>query len=203
MPRRGCASGSLRRAAIYARVSTGEQDTGNQIHALQLVAERHGWTIVEIFEDAGISGAKGRDQRPAVDRMMRAVARREFDVVMAWSLDRLGRSLQHLLTLLAELEAKQVDLYLDRQGVDTTTPGGRALFQMMGVFAEFERAMIRERVKVGLARAAARGAKLGRPQIPMRKEYQIREAKAEGLSIRQVAARCGVSIGTAHRVCSS
>ena len=96
-----------------------------------------------------------------------------------------------------------MDLYLDRQGVDTTTPGGRALFQMMGVFAEFERAMIQERVKAGLARAVARGAKLGRPQISMRKERQIREARAEGLSIRQIAARCGVGVGTAHRVCSA
>ena len=111
---------------------------------------------------------------------------------MAWSLDRLGRSLQHLLAL---LEAKRVDLYLDRQGVDTTTPGGRALFQMMGVFAEFERAMIQERVKTGLARA-----KLGRPQISTRKEQAIRSAKAEGLSIRQIAARCGVSVGTVHNV---
>lgn len=194
----------MHRAAIYARVSTANGQTcENQILALQRVAERHGWEVVEIFEDQALSGAKGRDQRPALDRMMRAVARREFDVVMAWSLDRLGRSLQHLLALLAEMEAKRIDLYLDRQGVDTTTPGGRALFQMMGVFAEFERAMIQERVKAGLVRAVARGAKLGRPQISARKERDIREAKAEGLSIRQIAARCGVSIGTAHRVWSS
>jgi DNA invertase Pin-like site-specific DNA recombinase len=194
----------MRRAAIYARVSTAHgQTTENQILALQGVAQRHGWEVVEVFEDNAISGAKGREQRPALDRMMHAVARREFDVVMAWSLDRLGRSLQHLLALLAELEAKRVDLYLDRQGVDTTTPGGRALFQMMGVFAEFERAMIQERVKAGLARAVARGAKLGRPQISTRKERAIRDAKAEGLSIRQIAARCGVSVGTAHKVCSS
>jgi len=170
-----------RRAAIYARVSTANGQTcENQILALQRVAHRHGWEVVEIFEDNAISGAKGRDQRPALDRMIRAVARREFDVVMAWSLDRLGRSLHHLLTLLAELEAKRVDLYLDRQGVDTTTPGGRALFQMMGVFAEFERAMIQERVKAGLARAVARGAKLARPQISTRKQRAIRQAKAEG-----------------------
>jgi DNA invertase Pin-like site-specific DNA recombinase len=120
----------MRRAAIYARTSTANGQTcENQVLASQRVAERHGWEVVEIFEDNAISGAKGRDQRPALDRMLQGVARREFDIVMGWSLDRLGRSLQHLLTLLAELEAKRVDLYLDRQGVDTTTPAAGHSFR--------------------------------------------------------------------------
>jgi DNA invertase Pin-like site-specific DNA recombinase len=114
------------------------------------------------FEDAGISGAKDREQRPGLDALMKAVARREIDMVAAWSVDRLGRSLTGLLELLTELHAKKVDLYLHQQGLDTSTPSGRAMFQMMGVFAEFERAMIRERVLAGLARARQAGTHLGR-----------------------------------------
>ena len=113
--------------------------------------------MVAVFEDAGISGAKGRNQRPALDALLKAVARREVDMVAAWSVDRLGRSLTDLLDLLRELHAKEVDLFLHQQGLDTSTPSGRAMFQVMGVFAEFERAMIRERVLVGLARAKEQG----------------------------------------------
>lgn len=109
------------------------------------------WQVAQVYEDAGISGAKGREKRPALDAMLKAIARREVDMVAAWSVDRLGRSLQDLLSLLNELHAKGVDLYLHQQGLDTSTPSGRAMFQMLGVFAEFERAMIRERVMAGLA----------------------------------------------------
>ncbi len=154
----------MKRAAIYARVSTTNGQTpSNQIGRLREVAEKAGWEIVEEFVDRGISGAKGRDKRPAFDRLCKAATRREIDVVMAWSVDRLGRSLQDLVAFLGDLQAAGVDLYLDRQGIDTTTPGGKALFQMMGVFAEFERAMIRERINAGLARARKEGTRLGRP----------------------------------------
>ena len=115
------------------------------------MAKRHGWNVAHVFKDAGISGAKGRDERPALDAMLKVVARREVDMVAAWSVDRLGRSLTDLLGLLRELHAKGVDLFLHQQGLDTSTPSGKAMFQMMGVFAEFERAMIRERVLAGLA----------------------------------------------------
>jgi DNA invertase Pin-like site-specific DNA recombinase len=127
-----------KRAAIYARVSTKAQKTDNQMNALRETASRAGWEIVAEFVDEGISGAKGRDQRPQFDALSKAVTRREVDVVMSWSVDRLGRSLQHLLSFLTELNASSADLYLHQQGVDTTTPAGKALFQMMGVFAEFE-----------------------------------------------------------------
>ena len=125
-----------KRVALYLRVSTGEQTTRNQRRELKAVAERHGWNVVAIFEDAGVSGAKGRDERPGFDRLMKAVARREIDLVAAWSVDRLGRSLTHLLTFLTDLHTKGVDLFLHQQGLDTTTPSGRAMFQMLGVFAE-------------------------------------------------------------------
>ena len=140
-----------KRVAIYLRVSTTGQTTQNQRRELVAAAERHGWEIVSTFEDAGYSGAKGRTERPGLDALMKGVARKEFEMVAAWSVDRLGRSLTDLLDLLKELHAKDVDLYLHQQGLDTSTPAGRAMFQMLGVFAEFERSMIRERVKAGMA----------------------------------------------------
>ena len=142
---------STKRAAIYARVSTDGQSTENQLRELRQVAKRSGWVVVNEYIDKGISGAKGRDQRPQFDALCKAGIRREFDVVMAWSVDRLGRSLQHLVAFLDEIHAKGVDLYLHQQGIDTTTAAGKAMFQMCGVFAEFERTMIQDRVKAGLA----------------------------------------------------
>src|SRR5271169_2287167 len=169
-----------KRIALYLRVSTAEQTVENQQRELEAVAERHGWNVVAIFTDAGISGTKGRDKRPGYDLLCRGITRRQFDQVAAWSVDRLGRSLQELVVFLAELHAKGVDLYLHQQGIDTSTPAGKAMFQMMGVFAEFERAMIVERVNAGLARARAQGKRLGRPAIDGRKEKAIRRAIAKG-----------------------
>ena len=147
-----------KRTALYVRTSTANgQTTRNQESEFQAVAKRHGWTVVAVYSDQGISGAKGRDKRPGLDKLMQAVARKEFDMVAAWSVDRLGRSLIDLVGILQEFHAKRVDLYLHQQGIDTTTPSGRAMFQMLGVFAEFERAMIRERVMAGLARARPKG----------------------------------------------
>jgi DNA invertase Pin-like site-specific DNA recombinase len=136
-----------RRAAIYLRVSTSDQNTDNQELELRQVAERAGWEVVKVYKDHGISGAKGRDQRPAFDGLWKDACARKFDVVMAWSVDRLGRSLQDLVGFLAELHSLKIDLCLRQQGIDTTTPAGKALFGMMGVFAEFERSMIQERVR--------------------------------------------------------
>ena len=126
----------MKQVAIYARVSTGEQTPDHQLQELRRVAGRLGWRVAEEYVDRGISGAKGRDRRPAYDRLCAAIVRREMDVVMAWSVDRLGRSLQHLVGLLADLQAKGVDLYLHQQGIDTTTVAGKAMFQVCGVFAE-------------------------------------------------------------------
>jgi DNA invertase Pin-like site-specific DNA recombinase len=189
------------RAVLYLRVSTlNGQTTENQRLELEAVAGRNGWQVVEIYEDAGISGAKGREKRPAFDRMLKAAVRREFDVIMAWSVDRLGRSLQDLVAFLSDIHAKGVELYLHQQGIDTTTPSGKAMFQMMGVFAEFERAMIRERVLAGLKRARAKGKKLGRPKIPPAKERAIRADLAEGLGFRRIRSRQGVGTSVIQRV---
>jgi DNA invertase Pin-like site-specific DNA recombinase len=198
-----------KRVAIYLRVSTSGQTVENQRRELEAVAQRHGWAVVATFDDAGVSGAKGREKRPGLDALLKAVARREVDIVAAWSVDRLGRSLQDLVGLLGELHAKRVDLYLHKQGIDTTTPAGKALFQMLGVFAEFERAIIVERVKSGLARASEKGTKsgkaIGRPRVSAAIERKISQAKADnpGLGMIKIAARVGVGVGTVQRVLGS
>jgi DNA invertase Pin-like site-specific DNA recombinase len=133
------------RVGLYLRVSTGEQTVANQARELAEAAQRHNWDVVATFSDQGISGAKGRQARPGFDRLCRAITRREIDMVAAWSVDRLGRSLQDLVGFLAELQASRCELYLHQQGLDTSTPAGRALFGMLSVFSDFERAMIVER----------------------------------------------------------
>jgi DNA invertase Pin-like site-specific DNA recombinase len=188
------------RAALYLRVSTDSQDVANQRRELEAVAQRHGWEVVGVFSDQGVSGAK--DRRPAFDRLRKGIMRKEFDVVAAWSVDRLGRSLQNLLGFLGELQAKDVDLYLHQQGLDSSTPAGKAMFQMCGVFAEFERAMIVERVKAGLARAKANGVRLGPPRV----EVDVPRALlllAEGQSLRAVAKTMGLKPATLHRYVSA
>jgi DNA invertase Pin-like site-specific DNA recombinase len=195
--------GQKKRVALYLRVSTSEQSTKNQRRELEAVAKRHGWRVVTVFEDAGISGAKGRNGRPGFDGMMKAVTRRELDMVAAWSVDRLGRSLTDLLEFLRELHAKDVDLFLHQQGLDTSAPPGRAMFQMMGVFAEFERAMIRERVMAGLARARGEGKRLGRKRLEdsdPKKVAAVKSLRARGVGLRKISRELGVGVGTVIRV---
>jgi DNA invertase Pin-like site-specific DNA recombinase len=190
-----------KRVALYLRVSTTEQTTENQRRELLAVADQRGWRIDQVFEDAGVSGATGREQRPELDRMLKAATRREFDLVMVWSVDRLGRSLQDLVGCLGELHAVGCGLYLHQQGVDTTTPSGKAMFQMMGVFAEFERAMTVERINAGLARARAQGKRLGRPRLDFKVEQQIAAAlKAGGRGLHKIARQFHVGTGTVQRI---
>jgi DNA invertase Pin-like site-specific DNA recombinase len=188
------------RVALYLRVSTKEQTVENQRRELTAVAERHGWELVREFADEGISGAKGRDQRPQFDALMKSVTRREIDIVMAWSVDRLGRSLKDLVGFLGEVHGSGLDLYLHQQGIDTTTPAGKAMFQMMGVFAEFERAMIQERVFAGLARAAAEGKFPGRPTVGEDKETAIRDCLTRGFGLIKTAKHVGVGVSVVQRV---
>ena len=182
--------------AIYARVSTEEQTTDNQVFELEKVARRMGWEIGEVYTDT-ISGAKSK--RPELDRLMQKVIRKEVDIIMVWSVDRLGRSLQHLTTLLSDIHSKGVDLYLHQQGIDTTTPSGKMMFQMCGVFAEFERSMVQERVKAGLERARAKGKRLGRPPVPPIQIEKIRKLRAEGMTLTAIAKKTGVSVGKVHQ----
>jgi DNA invertase Pin-like site-specific DNA recombinase len=189
----------MNRAAFYARVSTAGQTAENQICELEEVAKRLGWEVVDRFIDQGISGAKGRDNRPALDRLLKAVIRGEVDVVAAWSVDRLGRSLQDLVGILNELRSRDVDLYLHQQGLDTATPSGRAMYQMLGVFAEFERAIIVERIKAGMARVREQGKRLSRPTVDEWTIDRMRKLRAEGHSLRWIAEEVGVGRGTVEK----
>lgn len=190
----------IKRVALYARVSTDGQSVENQLQELESVAAKEGWEVVQRFIDKGISGSKGRDERPAFDALCRGIVRRQFDVVAAWSVDRLGRSLQDLVAFLNELHSKHTNLYLHKQGIDTTTPAGKLLFQMLGVFAEFERSMIVERVKAGLKRARAEGKVLGRPRVSVAVEAKVVALRNQGLGMRAIARELGIGNCTVQRI---
>jgi DNA invertase Pin-like site-specific DNA recombinase len=187
-----------KRVAIYTRISTteGHQTIENQVRDLKLAGDRLGWDIVAFYADQA-SGAKGREKRPGLDALMKGISRGEFQMVAAWSVCRLGRSLQHLVTFLGDLNARGVDLYLHVQAIDTSTPSGRAMFQMLGVFAEFERSMISDRVKSGLARSAKKG---GRPCLNIDKQRRVEKLLKAGTSINATAKKVHVGVGTVHRI---
>jgi DNA invertase Pin-like site-specific DNA recombinase len=181
------------KAAIYARVSTLDQEPENQLRDLRDYCARRGWQPVE-YVDHGVSGAK--EKRPALDALARDAKRRRFDVLIVWRLDRLGRSLKHLILLLDDFSALGVGFVSLGEGIDATTAAGRLQMAVLGAIAQFERDRIVERVRAGLARARAEGKKLGRPRCSIPED---RLAPARGLPIRQAAARLGVSRSTAHR----
>jgi DNA invertase Pin-like site-specific DNA recombinase len=203
-----------RRVGIYTRVSTADQTTDNQERVLRGWADLAGHTIVEVFEDQGISGAKGRDKRPAFDKLLKAVTRREIDMVAVWSPCRLGRKLEHLVEVLRLLQDTGTGLYIHTQSVDTTTLAGRAMFQMLGIFAEFEREMIAERSVAGLSRIKAKLAKdgkfetkkgvirtrLGRPGAAPESIEKARELLAGGMGILNAAKLAGLGTGTVHKI---
>jgi len=190
----------MKRVGIYLRVSTDSQTTENQRRELETVATRSGWTLVGFYEDAGISGAKGRDKRPGFDQLMKDATARKVDMIAAWSVDRLGRSLQDLIGFLNELQSLRCDLYLHQQALDTSTPSGRAMFGMLSVFAEFERSIIRERVNAGLARARSKGVTLGRKPVKPSVEARIRELRATGMGILKIGRTVGVGTSVVQRV---
>jgi DNA invertase Pin-like site-specific DNA recombinase len=188
----------------YTRVSTSGQTTANQLHELRAAAERLGHQVVAEFTDEGVSGAKGREGRPGLNKLLKDVTHGNFDKVMAWSVDRLGRSLPHLLTFMGELKAKGVDLYLHQQALDTSTPAGKAMFQMLGVFSEFEREIIRERVNSGLARAKAQGKTLGRPRRDDPKRLgAIRRLRKQKVGINKIARQLGIGVSSVQRLVSA
>jgi DNA invertase Pin-like site-specific DNA recombinase len=189
-----------KRVALYVRVSTDRQTVENQIAALTKVAVARDWEIVETYQDAGISGGKGRKDRPAFDAMLKDAQRHRFDVVMAWAIDRLGRSLYDLLGTIKHLEACNVDLYLDQQAIDTTTPSGKLMFHITGAFAEFERTMIVSRIHAGLLRAVAAGKTLGRPLNDPAAIDKAKRALRKGIGINRVAKLVGLSNGTVQRL---
>ena len=181
------------RAAIYARVSTSEQTVENQLAELRRYVQARGWTASE-YTDKGVSGAK--DRRPALDTLVADARRRKLDVLVCWRLDRLGRNLRHLVTLLDELHSLGVAFVSLGEGIDCTTPAGRLQLHILAALAEFERARIAERVAAGLARARRNGTRLGRPEKVVSEAVL---APVRGLPIRQAAKKLGVSAATAHR----
>ena len=192
------------RAALYLRVSTDGQTCENQERELRTSAARMGHEVVAVYRDDGISGARGRDRRPGFDALHRDIARRKFDLVMAWSVCRLGRSLRDLLGLLEDMRAKNVDLFLEKQGLDTSTPSGRLIFQVVGAFSEFEREMIRERVVAGMSRARANGKHVGRPPLDPELREKIRRALQERgrPGVRAIAKKFQVSPTTVQSISS-
>jgi DNA invertase Pin-like site-specific DNA recombinase len=187
------------RVALYARVSTlNNQDPEMQLSELREYAGHRGWQIVEEFTDQGISGCK--ESRPALNRLMSDACRRKFDAILVWKIDRFGRSLKHLVNSLAELAALGVAFISLRDNLDLSTPSGRLMFQIIGAMAEFERALIQERVRAGLRNARAKGKRLGRPRVIV-DAVRIASLRAQGRSWAQIEGETGVSKGTAQRAC--
>ena len=189
------------RVAIYARVSTSEQTTDNQINFLQEIVSRNDWELVQTYVDEGISGTKGRDKRPEFDRLCKDMVRRKFNRILVWDISRLGRSLQHLVEFLNEVQSVNCHLYIHQSGLDTSTPSGRMMFQMVGVFSEFERSMISERVKLGLKRVKSKGTKLGRPtKIDEETKVKIWSLIDTGKSLSEVSRVLQISKMSVSRV---
>ena len=191
----------MKRCVIYARVSTDSQTTDNQINEINRVAELKGYKIVHTFKDEGISGAKGRDERKGFDELIKGAVKKDFDMILCWSVDRLGRSLQDLVSFLNEIHSVNCDLYIHQSGIDTSTPSGKMMFQMCGVFAEFERGMIRERVISGQNRAKEQGKHIGRPtNLNDGLVSSIKFMREKGMGIGRIAKDLKVGVGTIYRV---
>jgi DNA invertase Pin-like site-specific DNA recombinase len=191
----------MKKVAIYARVSTDKQTTENQLNELIAVANRMGYVIVQEYVDNGISGARSRADRPSLDAMLKDAVRGRFDMVMCWSIDRLGRSLQNLVEILNELQSMKVDLYFLQQGMDTSTSSGRMMFSIFGALSEYERSLIRERVCAGLKTAKAKGVKLGRPsKMNDGMKQAVVLLREKGMGIKQIAKELQIGIGTVYSV---
>jgi DNA invertase Pin-like site-specific DNA recombinase len=187
----------IARVALYARVSTlNNQDPEMQLAELREYARLRGWQIVEEFTDQGVSGC--RESRPTLNRLMSDACSRRFDAVLVWKIDRFGRSLKHLVNALAELAALGVAFISLRDNLDLSTPSGRLMFQIIGAMAEFERALIQERVRAGLRNARAKGKRLGRPRVIV-DASQIAGLREQGLSWSQISADLRIGKGTAQR----
>ena len=188
-----------KRVALYARVSTDKQTCENQLKELRSIAERMQFIVVDEFIDEGISGATS--SRPALDTLMKSATQRRFDMVMCWSIDRLGRSLQNLIEILNELQSLKVDLFFMQQGMDTSTSAGRMMFSIFGALAEFERNLIRERVIAGQQRAISQGVKMGRPtKMNDGMKNAIKLLRERGIGIKQIARELKIGIGTVYSV---
>ena len=191
----------MKRCAIYTRTSTDKQHTENQLNKLKDIAEQKGYSIVQILEDKGISGSKGREIRTGFDTLIKSAVSKEFDMIFVWGVDRLGRSLPDLISFLSEMNSVGCNLYIHNSQLDSTTPQGKLLFSLLSVFAEFERSMISSRVKLGLQRAVAEGKKLGRPsRLNDGLVHSIKYMKSQGVGIRKMSRDLGVGVSTIYKV---
>jgi DNA invertase Pin-like site-specific DNA recombinase len=191
----------MKKVAIYARVSTDKQTCENQLQELRATAQRMGYTVVAEFVDSGISGMKTRQDRPALDSLIKSATQRKFDMVMCWSIDRLGRSLQNLVEILNEMQSMKIDMFFLQQGMDTTTPSGRMIFSVFGAIGEFERNLIRERVIAGQKRAVANGVKIGRPtKMNDGMKSAVKLLREKGMGIKQISKQLQIGVGTVYSV---
>ena len=189
------------RAVIYSRVSTLKQSTENQKLELRAVCKRNNWSVVREISDNGISGSKGRSDRAGFDELHKMISRKEADIVVVWSIDRLGRSITDLVAFMAELEAKKMDFYSHIQAIDSRTAAGRLSFAIFGAIAEFERCIIRERVMAGLTRAKSEGKKLGRPtNVNVNTEVAVKLLRENGASIHSIAKQLRIGVSTTTRL---
>lgn len=187
----------MKRVCLYVRVSKNIQTTENQIQALTEIAERSGHQIVKIYSDDGISGSKGREDRPALNQMMSDAVNRQFEMVMCWSIDRLGRSITNLIEIMNELNELKIDMFFSQQAIDTQTSSGRMIFGIFSSLASFEREMIRERVMAGLDRARKNGVKLGRPSsVNDGVKNAVLILKDKGVGVRETCRKLGIGCAT-------
>lgn len=209
------AKAKTKRVALYVRASSDQQSVENQLTELRRAIEFEGWTEVAVYKDEGISGSKGRRDRPGLDQMLTDAEGRRFDLVMAWAIDRLGRSLIDLLSTIRQLEKAKVDLYLREQRIDTTTDEGRLLFSICGALAEFERRIINRRIRAGVDRVKAQldkdgkfmarksgivRTKLGRPGAEPEKVAEARKLLSSGMGIRKAAGLTKLGTSTVHKL---
>jgi DNA invertase Pin-like site-specific DNA recombinase len=194
----------MKSVVIYGRVSTNNQSVSNQLHDLKEVCERNGWTIVDEYIDEGISGTHGRDKRPEFDRLLKDVNRKRFDGILVWDISRLGRSLQHLVSFLNDVISKDIDLYIHKQGIDTSTSTGKMMFGFISVMSEYERTLISERVKSGLETAKRNGKKLGRKtNVNDGTRNVVIELRKSGMSLNKICKTVGIGSGTVYRLLGS
>ena len=190
-----------RKAVIYSRVSTNEQTVENQLKVLREVAEKRGLEVVREISDEGISGAKGRNERPGFDELIKGSVKNEWDIILVWDVSRLGRSLQHLVSFLEDIQSARCDMYIHQSGIDTSTASGKMMFGMLSVFSEFERSMIRERVIAGQQRAKSEGKHIGRPTNVndgiINAVYQLRQ---NNVPISRIAKDLQIGVGTVYKI---
>jgi DNA invertase Pin-like site-specific DNA recombinase len=189
------------KAVIYSRVSTNDQTVDNQLKILREVAEKKGLEVVQEISDEGISGAKGRDEREGFNELIKGSIQKEWDIILVWDVSRLGRSLQHLVSFLDDIHSAKCDLYIHQSGLDTSTASGKMMFQMIGVFSEFERSMIRERVIAGQQRAKAEGKHIGsKTNVNEGTLNAVKHLRENNVPIKRIAKNLKIGVGTVYKI---